>query len=853
MALDAQVCLVGEIARRDDVLKALKKMKMPYVSSETGKEFLKDRSCETVHVVDDFESYEFTDLHVNGARILGPPIILKKAEEDEALPCCNRPLFCQQMTTIVVCFTGFTRKEQLKRLGELVHHMGGSIRKDMTSSVTHLVANSTSGQKYRYAVSLGKPIVKRDWVEHIWERRADLGHLGSDEELITRYKVAPFFNLVLSFHGFTEDEKKHMEDQTTSQGGSFSPVGDPTCTHLVIDENVIKELTTDICCPRIVKQEWFWASIQIDACADEHIYKFEMAKTPRAFKMTPTSIHSGRKRRLKDSIAALSQTADQQDTPLPPRKRRSSARDAMSVSCSSILDATQTPDNTFFAETPELSTPSRTAQDVSLMQTSIMPTSKRHMTAMELLQTETNYVKILETILTVFKEPLEQEQTGGPILAKGDIKTIFSKIPDICAVHQRLKVDLEELLRNFSEEKSIGAIIVKHANDMREAYPPFVNYFEMTKSTIQKCDKELPRFHAFLKICQSKPECGRQGLTELLIRPVQRLPSMILLLSDLFKRTDTSHPDHKHLEKALESLKGVAEHINEDRRKAECRTQLFDIINDIEGVPADLLSAHRTFIQRIEAIELADSHTGKGDNFTEKGSSVSMILFSDTLEICKKRSKYASSHKSPHTTTKPSQKTHKHIELLPLSHIRRVLDVNETETCHSAFALLCKPLMESSSRLDRLYMFALTIGNEAKADWLKTLCHHIATATCKTDVDNFLCTIDPEELEITKTNYEQGTINKAVRAAKKATKKVGRTFSFNKTPRRSVNRAVSSVSTVFSPIVTGDKITPQQLGRINKRLGSTMTLKALSPMRRQPLAPKQLRSLTLGPSTTKKL
>ncbi|PIK38058.1 hypothetical protein BSL78_25104 [Apostichopus japonicus] len=806
MALDAQVCLVGEIARRDDVLKALKKMKMPYVSSETGKEFLKDRSCETVHVVDDFESYEFTDLHVNGARILGPPIILKKAEEDEALPCCNRPLFCQQMTTIVVCFTGFTRKEQLKRLGEL------------------------------YAVSLGKPIVKRDWVEHIWERRADLGHLGSDEELITRYKVAPFFNLVLSFHGFTEDEKKHMEDQTTSQGGSFSPVGDPTCTHLVIDENVIKELTTDICCPRIVKQEWFWASIQIDACADEHIYKFEMAKTPRAFKMTPTSIHSGRKRRLKDSIAALSQTADQQDTPLPPRKRRSSARDAMSVSCSSILDATQTPDNTFFAETPELSTPSRTAQDVSLMQTSIMPTSKRHMTAMELLQTETNYVKILETILTVFKEPLEQEQTGGPILAKGDIKTIFSKIPDICAVHQRLKVDLEELLRNFSEEKSIGAIIVKHANDMREAYPPFVNYFEMTKSTIQKCDKELPRFHAFLKICQSKPECGRQGLTELLIRPVQRLPSMILLLSDLFKRTDSSHPDHKHLEKALESLKGVAEHINEDRRKAECRTQLFDIINDIEGVPADLLSAHRTFIQRIEAIELADSHTGKGDNFTEKGSSVSMILFSDTLEICKKRSKYASSHKSPHTTTKPSQKTHKHIELLPLSHIRRVLDVNETEISKLGYRLLpnshvvsqcirtlCKPLMESFSRLDRLYMFALTIGNEAKADWLKTLCHHIATATC-----------NRREL-------------------------------LKKPPRRSEENSLSTrpsevcqpsrVQRVhcLQPHSDRDKITPQTTGRINKRLGSTMTLKALSPMRRQPLAPKQLRSLTLGPSTTKKL
>lgn len=328
---------------------------------------------------------------------------------------------------------------------------------------------------------------------------------------------------------------------------------------------------------------------------------------------------------------------------------------------------------------------------------------------------------------------------------------------------------------------------------------------------------------------------------------------MILLLSDLFKRTGSSHPDYKPLEKALESLKGVAEHINEDRRKAEGRTQMFDIINDIEGVPADLLSAHRSFIQRVEVVELADSHTGKGDNFTEKGCSISMILFSDTLEICKKRSKYASAHKSPHTTIKPSQKTHKHIELLPLSHIRRVLDVNDTETCHNAFALLCKPLMESSSRLDRLYIFALGPENKEKAEWLKTLCHHIATATCKTDVDNFLCTIDPEELEITKTKYEQGTLNKAVRAAKKATKKVGRTFSFNKTPRRSVNRAVNSVSTVFSPIMTGDKITPQQLEKINKRLGGTMTLKALSPMRRQPLTPKQIKSLTLGPSALKKI
>ena len=35
------------------------------------------------------------------------------------------------------------------RLADLVHHMGGSIRKDFSSRVTHLVANCTGGEKYR--------------------------------------------------------------------------------------------------------------------------------------------------------------------------------------------------------------------------------------------------------------------------------------------------------------------------------------------------------------------------------------------------------------------------------------------------------------------------------------------------------------------------------------------------------------------------------------------------------------------------------------------------------------------------------------------------------------------------------
>ena len=35
---------------------------------------------------------------------------------------------------------------------------------------------------------------------------------------------------------------------------------------------------------------------------------------------------------------------------------------------------------------------------------------------------------------------------------------------------------------------------------MVKVYPPFVNYFEMTKETVFRCDRDVPRFHAFLKV-----------------------------------------------------------------------------------------------------------------------------------------------------------------------------------------------------------------------------------------------------------------------------------------------------------------------------------------------------------------
>ena len=95
--------------------------------------------------------------------------------------------------------------------------------------------------------------------------------------------------------------------------------------------------------------------------------------------------------------------------------------------------------------------------------------------------------------------------------------------------------ELKYLVENWSEDKSIGSIYTKFSSDLTKAYPPYINFLESTREMLDKCDQNKPQFHDFLKLCQNKTECSRQSLKELLIKPVQRLPSISLLLNGKFK------------------------------------------------------------------------------------------------------------------------------------------------------------------------------------------------------------------------------------------------------------------------------------------------------------------------------
>ncbi|XP_026764718.2 protein ECT2 isoform X2 [Galleria mellonella] len=609
----------------------------------------------------------------------------------------------------------------------------------------------------------------------------------------------------------------------------------------VVDEHntvVLPECAEQV---HIVKAEWFWASVQNEEAQDEKDYLFKdyLEEVSRrssvggvamaaaaggeegsasgtgsgagapagssASSGTPSQLQRLRKRKLRGCESAL-------------HKRRSSVGDTVLLNLSeNLLDiSTPSPVGKQLLEVGESEVPDNVVRKLM---------SPRQQVFMELLQTESNYVGILHTIVTMFKQPLEEmveeDNSNGKyqaLLNNTELRNIFGNLPPIYELHQRMLEELRYTQTHWSEEANIGRIVLKYTTDMLKAYPPFINFFENTKEMLQQCDRENPRFHAFLKICQTKPECGRQSLQELLIRPVQRLPSISLLLDDILKHTHKNNPDHSALVSALAGLREVMSHINEDKRKTEGQLQMFDIYHDIEQCPPHLVSSHRSFVARCEVVELSKELSGRGDHLV-------LFLFTDTMEVCKKRSK-AFNSKSPTngTSTMRSSKPYRHISLMPLSTVKRVVDIREAEDCHNVFALMCRSNQELK---EKLYSFMITDETVDKSHFLRQLCRQMANTVCKADADKFLACLESHQLDIDTSDLALSTLSKVSKFAARTRIKlealaglsgwlrpepasglldtwVGRALSFNKTPSK-LKRAMSSM---ISPFGSQANLTP---------------------------------------------
>lgn len=172
-------------------------------------------------------------------RILGPPALKYAVDSGEGLPNNNRPIYNYAMRGTTTCFTGIRQKNVLIRLVNIIHFMGGSIRKDMNTKVTHLICNSSMGEKYQYAMTFRLPAIRPSWVIESWAQRDKESFCAKEEHFLREHKLKVFEGQKVCFFGFPPEEHQHMIDVLKSNGGIPTDMEDPECSHVVSKINFL--------------------------------------------------------------------------------------------------------------------------------------------------------------------------------------------------------------------------------------------------------------------------------------------------------------------------------------------------------------------------------------------------------------------------------------------------------------------------------------------------------------------------------------------------------------------------------------------------------------------------------------
>ncbi|GAB0092906.1 Vav [Sergentomyia squamirostris] len=179
----------------------------------------------------------------------------------------------------------------------------------------------------------------------------------------------------------------------------------------------------------------------------------------------------------------------------------------------------------------------------------------------ELVDTENNYLDVLNALRYKFMQPMER------LLSKDDIKTIFPKVKELAEIHTKFLEKLREAVQPGAKGKLSQVFF-----DFRE---PFLIYGEycsnMTGATdaLRDHTNKSESIRQLVTQCQKEHSEGRVQLRDILSVPMQRILKYHLLLKKLVDETSPTHEDFRGLERAKEAMDDVAQFINEVKRDSE--------------------------------------------------------------------------------------------------------------------------------------------------------------------------------------------------------------------------------------------------------------------------------------------
>eukprot|EP01102_Stenamoeba_stenopodia_P009775 TRINITY_DN2897_c0_g3_i1.p1 TRINITY_DN2897_c0_g3~~TRINITY_DN2897_c0_g3_i1.p1 ORF type:complete len:763 (+),score=183.21 TRINITY_DN2897_c0_g3_i1:412-2700(+) len=221
--------------------------------------------------------------------------------------------------------------------------------------------------------------------------------------------------------------------------------------------------------------------------------------------------------------------------------------------------------------------------------------------AEEIRDTEATYVSMLSKVDEAILKPLHKAiAQNNDILTKDELYKIFCNLDKILALHKEVLGELESRLKTYSSSATIlSDIWSKRKDTILSLYIEYVKNFDTVYSQLKYLKKKKKsNFKPIIKEFENEQKkTNALDLPSFLILPVQRIPRYMLLLTELDKYTEASHPDKKSLGKALDDVKEVLRILDSSKEDGNQRIVVIEKILDNMDFPLQLVHPEREFIR----------------------------------------------------------------------------------------------------------------------------------------------------------------------------------------------------------------------------------------------------------------
>ncbi|XP_030635450.1 rho guanine nucleotide exchange factor 7b isoform X1 [Chanos chanos] len=193
-----------------------------------------------------------------------------------------------------------------------------------------------------------------------------------------------------------------------------------------------------------------------------------------------------------------------------------------------------------------------------------------------ILQTETEYSKELQCLLSTYLRPLQSSEK----LSSSDISHILGNLEEISTFQQMLVQSLEECTKLQESQQRIGGFFLNLIPQMKGLYVAYCANHPSAVNVLTQHSEELGEFME----SKGASSPGILTLTTGLSKPFVRLDKYPTLLKELERHMEDFHPDRPDIQKSMAAFKNLSVQCQEVRKRKELELQILtEVIRCWEG------------------------------------------------------------------------------------------------------------------------------------------------------------------------------------------------------------------------------------------------------------------------------